>query len=241
MSEERRTRFFKYFRNEFDLIASIGDREHKVHKKLCDVALLDTMAGLTFPRNNNRQRFVRLVKELGNWSNCDRISAPHLLRMLELNPAPEFDELRDIARNHVGGWAAGNLISLEADLEFNFVRSKWPKDNQSKEPLEGVVLEHLQHAYLLYSFRNAVVHSFRPLGSDFETDEDISPYYLSITRIGEASEKKKNYWDLIYPTEFFKSLTGSILSKVEARIAQAEIDPIEVLEQGPYWLQKLNR
>lgn len=241
MSTERRKRFFGYFRNELDLVDGIGGREYKVHKKLVYVALLDTMAGLVFPRLRNRRRFVELVKEFGAWSEWDKISTPHLVRALELNPAPQFNEVRNIGLKHLASWSQGELKKLKDDLDYNVVRSKWPKDKESSQPLEGVALESLQHVQLLYSFRNAVVHSFRPLGTDFEMPEDVEPYYLSVSDSEGESPDPHFHWDLIYPAAFFRALTESVFDNVERHTTDNEIDPIEVLKRGRYWLDPLNR
>jgi len=212
MNATRRTRFFAYFREQLGLVDQLGGREYKVHKKLIYVALLDTMAGLVYPRLSNRRRFVQLVKDFGAWSECEHISTPHLARMLKLNPSPQFNEVRKLAIAHLGSWSEGDHKGARDDLKYNAVRSKWPKDKDSCEPVEGVALEAVQHAHLLYFFRNAVVHSFRPLGTDFEMPEDTEPYYLSVSEAETGPDGRCFHWDLIYPAEFFRSLTEAVIN-----------------------------
>ena len=236
MTDSATKRFFGYFRKELNLIDDIEGREYKIHKKIMYVSMIDTIAGLIYPTFGNKDRFVSLLVNFGSWSESEYVSIPHLARALQLNPSPEFNHLREYVFSEFDKWSQGDLIHINRDIPANIAGTHWPKGKNYNEAVNEVALESLKHAHLLYRYRNALVHSFRPLGSDFEMPEDESPYYLSITVV-----KKDNYWDLIYPAVFFKKLVTNVFNNAEQHILKNRVNPIEVLRVGRYWLPSLNK
>jgi len=242
MTVTRRERFFEYFAQQLARIELLDAAELKIHKKMLYVALIDALAGVVYPASGNRERFTAVVRQFGGWADSERISVPHLARALRLNPDPAYNTIREKVQKELSSWSNGDLIPITRDIEAGIVGTHWPKDKHLANPVTGTPWAHLKHLELLYSYRNALVHGFRPLGSDFEFTDDDAPFYISTyTMKAQGTFAEVDYWDLIYPSNFFRTLATSVLSGVKAHIEQIEADPIEVLKGGKYWVQALNQ
>ena len=231
-------RFINYFKNEFNLIESISrSREYKVHKKALYCSLIDALSGVIYPKKGNRARFVDTILTFGEWKYAEHVSVPHIARLLELNPAPEYSKLRKYIFEKFDEWSEGDLVTLDKDVHIGEVGRLWPKGKEHLEAIDGISLDSLKHVRLLYSYRNSLIHEFRPLGTDAEMPEDENPYYLSISDF----EKGYSHWNLIYPTPFFQKICLTIFNNIEPYFKENRIDPIEVVRRGRYWLKGLNK
>lgn len=241
--ETKQTWFFAYTKGKLDRIDDISSADLKVHKKILYVAFIDSLSGLVYPAHSqNRERFTEVVLTFGKWNDAGKVSTPHLARALRINPDPSYDKVRDLVLQNLDSWSAGDLIPLSRDLDAGVIGSHWPQGKRYEQPVEGAPWNHLKHVELLYAYRNALVHSFRPLGPDAEMPEDATPYYLSThdaTSGGRGSEEF--HWQLIYPTVFLRTLAHDIFEAVEGHIRKNSIDPIEVLRGGKYWIRELNK
>jgi hypothetical protein len=232
------SRFITYFTEQYDLINQIGNtHKYKIHKKALYCSLIDALSGVVYPTKGNRDRFVSIIIEFGEWIFAERISIPHITRLLELNPAPAYSNLRKYIFGIFEQWRFGELVTLDRDVSIEEVARLWPKGKDNFQPIEGISIDSLKHAHLLYTYRNSLIHDFRPLGSDIEVTEDENPYYLLIT----GSENEQDHWNLIYPTPFFQKLSNSILNNIETYFKENRIDPIEVIRRGKFWLNGLNK
>lgn len=91
-----------------------------------------------------------------------------------------------------------------------------------------------QHIYLLYEYRNALVHEFREPGYDFgNLGDDPTPYYMDI-----QNEQGAHHWDLGYPAPFFALLAERALLNLKAHCEKNGIDPYTAYEFGSRWRRK---
>ena len=239
MYKEKIDRFISYFTQELELIDTISnDRKYKVHKKALYLSFIDAFSGVVYPAKSNRKRFVSLVLEFGNWEYSEYISTPHLAKLLKLNPDPKYSKLRKFTFKNYDKWSDGDLIFLNNDLQSKDVEKLWPNGKDYKEPINGIKFESLKHCNLLYSYRNSIIHEFRPFGTDAQFSDDQNPYYFNIM---DLDDENRNYWSLIYPTHFFYVLANTILKNVEKYFIENRIDPIEIVMSGNYWLKGLNK
>lgn len=237
---ERIERFISHFKKQYDLIDSIGDNAiYKVHKKALYLSLIDGLSGVVYPNKKHRDRFVKFVLCFGEWDHGEYISLPHLFRLLSLNPDPDLESLRKFVFSRFDTWSSGNIMYLDNDVTVPDIKKHWPKRKNYDEPINGIQVDSLKHVHLLYTFRNSLIHEFRPLGTDLEVPEDDAPYYMSLME--RPYENKVIHWDLIYPTVFFKEICNKIFTNLEAYFKENRIDPIEVIRSGRYWLKELNR
>ncbi len=240
---KRIDRFISYFRKQFDLTNDIGDTPiYKIHKKALYLSLIDGLSGVIYPnKSSHRSRFVQTVLDFGEWEQAEYVSLPHLARLLALNPDPEFEALRKHVLSQIDTWSSGDLIYLDKDVKANEVGSQWPKGKEHSEPVNEIRLDSLKHVQLLYTFRNSLIHEFRPLGIDLEVPEDDDPYYLSVYDTKEDKDMKTIHWNLIYPTVFIHNLCKKIIGNLDLYFKENRIDPIEVFSSGKYWLKGLNK
>lgn len=237
----RRERFFGYFQDQLAGIEQFGGRELKIHRKILYVAFVDSLSGLIFPTSGNRDRFTETVRQLGGWQDADRVSTPHLVRALRLNADPSYNRVRELASANMAAWTPGDLIPIKRDLEAGVVGTHWPTGKRYEQPVEGAPWSNLKHGELLYAYRNALVHGFRALGSDAELDDDVEPYYLGVHDMDRGGAfLEEVHWELIYPSGFLKALAANVLQGVRIHIERANLDPVEILRGGKFWLRELN-
>lgn len=215
-----------------------------IFKKVLYVTLLDSLSKTVFPNRNNRDRIVSLLQSFCDWKEADKISLPHLLRLLEKAPDPAFEELRTFAFSQIDLWERGKIISLEQDPTAESVKTHWPVEKEHRLPIEGVSMDSLKHAHLFYTYRNSLVHEFRHPGIPFEIRKDGLPYYIG--RLPDSTEHPElesmmfSEWELNYPLGFFKDLCLNALRTLGDYYTRNRIDPMSFFDYGSYWLTELN-
>lgn len=238
----RQDRFFSYVRDKLERIDEIKSDELSVHKRVLYVTYIDSLSALIYPSySQNRARFTDFVIKFGNWQHAEKVSTPHLARALSLNPDPAYDKVRALALKTVNAWRSGSHIDLSFDLEAGFVGTHWPTGKSYEQPVVGATWTHLKHVELLYAYRNSLVHDFRTLGPGYDLPEDEGPYYISTDTASTEGTVAEFHWELVYPAAFLRNLATSALTTVETHIRNNEIDPVEVLRTGRYWIEALNR
>jgi hypothetical protein len=184
---DRIDQFIRYYAHATEVAAALeGDDHVPKLRKICFVAVLDALGKAIFPTRDNRGRFTQLVEMFGGWSDCKRVSLPHLAAMLARCPEPAFEGLRLLVLEQMGAWAAGHLISLDDDLEYEKARSAWPKDPALRTPVGSLTLEHFQHVHLLYTYRNLLIHEFRDRTDPISEDKRDVPFYVHGTIVGDV-------------------------------------------------------
>ncbi len=239
----RQSRFFEFTEANLQRIDSLDAADLKTLRKILYVSFIDSLSGLIYPIfSQNRERFTTFVVQFGSWANAEKVNTPHLARALALNPDPSFDKVRTVVLANLNSWGSGELIKIDRDLDAGVIGTHWPQGKRYEQPVDGAPWQHLKHVELLYAYRNALVHGFRPLGHDAEVPEDTEPYYLHTSELSPPpSAESDEYWELIYPTAFLRSLARTLLEATREHICKNEIDPVAVLRGGRYWLRELNR
>lgn len=232
--------FIGYFKSHREKIAALGqDKDYRLYKKQLYVAILDGLSRSVFPRKGNRERFVGVVLNFGEWSDSGRVSLPHLVHLLAKSPYPIFSKTREWALQEISKWSDGEVVQLERDPSFEEARKHWPKDSESRMPIEKITLESLQHIQLLYAYRNSLVHEFRTPGYSFEFEGDKDPFYMSMS---ELEDVEAGYsWELSYPVAFFEVLCDNCIKNLEAYLKRDRLDPRASYAFGSYWFEELNR
>lgn len=234
-------RFISSFRGDVNQIEEITCKSGAVFKKTIYVSLLDALSRSVHSSNlGNRARFVSLIRSFGDWEHAEKISLPHLVRLLKLVPDPAYEELRIYADTKIESWK-GNWgeIGLSQDLNTDEVSKHWLK---GKDQILGKVpVEHLRHCHLLWAYRNALIHELRAPGYGMEGYGDYEePFYHELSTIGTEHEPAKETIELVYPVPFFKKLCISVLSKLEDYLSRNRLDPYDNYKFGTYWIDELN-
>jgi len=231
------SRFLGHFSSKLDEIkeTEFGGSGNLFRKTLY-VGVIDALAKTTAsPKKGNRERLVSFIDNYSDWNNHERVSLPHLARVLELAPDPEFSRLREYTFEEMDKWSSGELIKLHRDAKFQEVKSLWPKS--SPKPIEDVNLEFLQHTNLFYRYRNSLVHELREPGYGVELDKDDEPYYHSM----HTDDEESYSWELVYPCDFYEKICRSSINNLREYYIKERIDPYNCHNFGSYWIEVLNK
>jgi hypothetical protein len=130
-------------------------------------------------------------------------------------------------------------VHLARDPTLEEARRHWPRDSESRMPIEKITLESLQHVNLLYAYRNSLVHEFRAPGYSLELEDDKDPFYMSMSDVGDVESGYR--WELSYPVAFIEVLCDKCITNLEAYLKKDRLDPRASFVFGSYWLEELNR
>jgi hypothetical protein len=233
--------FISFFREQAESISSIQISrpvDYLVFKRILYIGIIDALSKTVYPRKGNRDRFVSFVKNFSKWKFCEKVSLPHLVRLLEETPDPEFSDLRKFAFSHFDTWVPGEIVELDKDPDHDEVYKLWPKGKEYTTPILNVQLSSLHHANLLYTYRNVLIHEMRKPGYGMDLGDKKVPFYHSMSHLREG---QKDTWELVYPIGFFESICGCILEELEKFYISNRIDPYSLFRFGTYWIEELNR
>ncbi|MBK8574206.1 MAG: hypothetical protein IPN90_00485 [Elusimicrobia bacterium] len=217
-------------------IKKISSDEHRLHKKILFVSLLDTLSRVVFPRAGGRERFVAFISEFSLWATKCKVSLPHLSQLLTSAPEPEFENLRMHVQRLYQQWGKGEIIHLDRDSDYEEIVRFWPGGKSGGKRVAGVGLDALQHIHLLYTYRNSLVHEFRAPGYGVEFPNDNEPFYMNTKLVPDETET----WELSYPESFLKLLVETCVSHLKLYLDKNMIDPYTSFTFGSYWISELN-
>lgn len=124
--------FVSYFQRKITSIGSIHIDDDPdatpIFQRILYLGIVDTLAKTVYPQAGNRDRFVRFVKKFSNWRYTDKISLPHLARLVSKNPEPELSNLRQFAYTEQSKWTEGMFVTLDKDIDEVEVKKRWPKE-----------------------------------------------------------------------------------------------------------------
>jgi hypothetical protein len=233
--------FISFFHAQTEAISSIQISkpiDYSIFKRILYIGIIDALSKTVYPRKGNRERFVSFIKGFSKWKSCEKISLPHLVRLLEEIPDPEFSVLRKFAFSRFDTWVPGEIVELDRDPDHDEVYKLWPKAKEYTTPILNVQLSFLQHANLLYTYRNFLIHEMRKPGYGMDLGDRRLPFYYSMSHLREG---QKDTWELVYPTAFFESVCKCILEKLEKFYMANRIDPYTLFVFGTYWIEELNQ
>jgi len=235
-------RYCKYFSKQIDLVNAVSGEASDLFRKILFCSILDALSRSIYPRKRPGDRFRSLVKRFGNWADHDRVSLPHLARLLQLIPDPEFEKLRKFALDKLTKrQASWNNVKLDNDPQKNEVLKYWPKIDEYKKPLENINLESLTHIHLLYSHRNFLVHELRTPGYGVEEmNDDGEPFYHDLSTFSHIDAPPLETIELVYPVKFFEKLCLTVLNRLQVYLKENQLNPYDSSKFGSYWIEGLN-
>lgn len=234
--------FISFFHEQFNSIRSVQFKKYgKLYKKILYLAMIDTLSKTIYPRKQNRDRFASFIRNFSTWKFCEKISLPHLVKLLEIVPDPEFSNLRQFAFSRLDQWEEGNVIELDREPDYTEVQKLWPRDKEQAKPIENVRLDFLRHDHLFYAYRNSLIHELREpgYGIEFSSMDANQPFYHHMTHLGK--DKEIISWELVYPLGFFESICETVLKKLKTYYVNERINPYSFFTFGTYWKEELNR
>lgn len=219
-------RYWHHFSNQINQIADLSCESADLFKETLFCSLIDALSRSVFPWKQPRDRFTSLVQRFGRWEHQDRISLPHLARLLQLAPDPAFEKLRRFVLEKLFYWKAPwDVVTLDQDSLMEEVSKYWPRNNEYKMPIEKVRIESLTHLHLLYSYRNSLVHELRQPGYGIDTGERSKPYYHDMSTITHGNEPPLETFELVYPAKFFEKMCNIILTTLRDYMKENQLNP----------------
>lgn len=251
-----------YYKTHIELIEEYYPKSQygDIQKRLVYASILDAISRISCPSNrSNHDRVVNFIKDHCSWTDCNRVSLTHLLRLVGEKPESEYQPLKEFASQRISQWTPASKILISRDPLISEIELLWPKNadgslqrirmnkingNQKDDDLKipGIGLYELQHCHLLYTYRNSLIHEFRPVGRHVELWDDAEPYYAYLTEYqNENSRRLVHTWELQYTTRFFKSLCVSGLNNLNTYLETNSVDPFQSFDWGNYWITELNQ
>jgi hypothetical protein len=236
--------YIAYFRDQIGSVAAHcpDSSEGSLHSRILYTAILDAISRTVSGQVQNRKRLVHFVEHFCDWPEWNRVSLPHLHRLVADKPEPELAPLRALTNGSITQWTPASRIPLTRDPSVAEIEGVWPQSHGKMIPIDGVRLPWLQHSQLLYTYRNGLIHEFRSVGAHAELWDDAEPYYAYLGQYeSESSRLVKHTWVLQYTATFFKRLCETGLSNLESYLGKSGLDPYKTMDSGDYWIRELNR
>lgn len=238
---------FQEYLREIGLISGPGVTLH--FRQILYLSVLDSLSKIALPKERrNNLRVTTFLKQYSEWKDCDRISLPHLVRLLEITADHILEPLRIFASTHISNWVPGSVISLNRSPSIEEIHRISPDNFKGFQIGNGKCFElkHLTYVCLFYNHRNSLIHEFKGLGLLSNMPEVAmsrnEPYYTYLpNNISKDGIIEGGSWELIYPIEFYERITIKCLANLCAYLLQNEIDPYLIRTSHTYWIDELNQ
>lgn len=239
-TSENISKFVEHFSQHITNVSTLNSNyKNKLYNKALYFSIIDGMSSFVQIKHN-RKKFLSIIRNYSEWTDHDKISLPHLMRLIELTKQiKKFEKLYNYCKNEIKNWIDGDIITLDRDLSVEDIILLLPSKDFNEKIHPKITLEYLQHANLAYTYRNSLVHELRHPGHINEGGGLREPFYMSLTHLDHKSHPLDT-WELIYPEKFLKKLCIDILRNVETELRKKHIDPISFYSFGTYWLSELN-
>ncbi|MGO3423307.1 MAG: hypothetical protein ACTIMZ_12760 [Pseudoalteromonas distincta] len=253
--EEKVDRFKEYY---LGLIKTAECEQNitnqKVHSKILSCSIFDAISKSIFPEiSSNCQRFTALVRLCENWPESQKVSLLHLVRLLEITPnlPSSTNELKIYATQQFeskfpnSNSIMSNNKAISSDVEIEAILELWPTQNGKPIKIGKVLPHQLKHEYLLWLYRNSVVHEYRNPGRGVELGLYVPEYAFyqemaTVSKIDEKEFKFTSLWELVYPYRFFINLCKEALDVVSLLHNKNKTSPFQAYSEGTFWLPNFN-
>ena len=218
------------------------DESDRIFKKNILVSVLDAISRATSDYNDgNRDRFVGIIDNFSCWEDRSRVSAPQLQYLLKHLNSRSYERARKFIAEIVEENSNGEFIDLSNDPKIDEIKKYWPVPIEQKL-FNRLSLSSFTHKNLFYSYRNSLVHELQEPGYGMEFhNKHKAPFYHGRTSFeGESSMNGIRFLELVYPLNFYFSLTEGIINNVRAYLIENNINPYEAYSFGSSWIGDLN-
>lgn len=240
-SSEKIDSFEEFLSKKLERIGAINGDDSFLFKKLLYMSFLDSLSACVYPHRANRDRFISTVERFSNWEHQDRVSLPHLGRLVMLSSDPELEKIRGYVVSRLKGWKnrVGERISVTDDPKFSEIEGAgW----SGKKALgQSISLSDFKHSHLLYQFRNGLVHQFQSRADEWGSGIPEHPYYQVVIGMDDDWNASPVSVELIYPASCLEKIARETLKNVAIYLKEGNINPFPHYYAGDYWIEALNR
>lgn len=253
--EQKIERFKEHYFGLIDVAESeVNLANQKIHSKILCCSIFDAISKSVFPEiKSNCKRFTSLVRLCTDWQDSEKVSILHLLRLLEITPnlSHEAQELKSyITKKYSKMFVPTNCLisnnfSISYDLDIKELLELWPTESGDAVKIGDVKPHQLKHEYMLWLYRNSLVHEYRNPGNGVELGQHVPDYafYQEVSTVHSLEGAKlqfTNHWELVYPSKFFLNLCKNAVEVACEFHRVHETCPFNGYSGGTYWLPEFN-
>jgi hypothetical protein len=239
---------FQEYLKEIGLIHGPGDTLH--FRRILYLSVLDSLSKIALPKERQHNlRVTTFLKQYSEWKECERISLPHLARLLEITSDHMLEPLRIFVSNCISKWEPNSIILLDRSPSLEEIEKICPINYMYKVQVnngKSIELQRLMYLYLFYNYRNSLMHELKGLGLLSNMPEvamsSNEPHYSYVpNNISEDGVVEDSSWELIYPIEFYERITIKCLANLCTHLRLNMIDPYQIRTSHTYWIDELNQ
>lgn len=232
--------FIQYFRELLETTINHEGDKWGFRVATTSFIILDTLAkavyGDTGDHKQNRKRFEKLILQFSAWEDKERVSLPHIVRLLELCPSHFSTQMLETSHKLFSAWGYEPFKSIKNDPLYSELESFWPSCKLPK-PFPNRNLKDFRHLSLLYYCRCDLVHELKFHGEGHKPEYGKPYYYKTHT---ESTFYSKAYYKLFYPPSFLYNITMDCLGQLGIYFVQNGIDPYGSFDYGFFLFPELN-
>ena len=219
-------------------MAASEERATPVLRTILYFSCLDAWAGDAFPRQRNKERFVKFVHEIAKWEHADRVSVPQLFDHWSKMMAAKKIYLQKLSKSFNYDLSSEDAPS-EEDIESwldRIPKARAISDDPRIDDLVSEIgvaskasIEVFQFSHLLWDCRNFVIHRFQFPGraTDVSGNEKEVLHYIPYG----------NTLELVLPVAFLQKLCQHSLANFGQWLRERKIDPYRDSELRTSWKQ----
>jgi len=239
MLEDRIEDYTSYFKSVLEGIASMAapqERATPVFRTILYFSCLDAWAGDAFPRQRNKDRFVRFLHEIAKWEHADRVCIPQFFEYMSSSQDDNHLILKQISMDFKYGVLHYDIL-YESNVEIiceNIHDTRFISDDPKIDVFLSTIgaeskarVESFQFSHLLWDYRNSMVHRFEFPGRaiDMPSRKQDAPYYVHCD----------NKLELVLPVAFLQKLCHHSLAKFDRWLRERNFDPYHGSELRTSW------
>lgn len=237
--------FCSYFEKQVEIIKAIQikpdaldvlnlmpeDYQTRLYKKILYVTEIDALAGIRFHKSTypdfnskNRERFVRFIKEYGDWPKGELVSLPFVFDELNKSKSKDSNLFNHIYHKLTCSKSIeGEPVGYESfDENINDLLKLASTEKEEK------ALFRYQHYSIFYRYRNYLVHDSREPGHAMEgVFSSTDPHYHKY-----IDEER---WYLIYPIDLFETIFKKSIETVKQYFKGNKMNPYNFVEDTSRW------
>ena len=126
---------------------------------------------------------------------------------------------------------------ISVDPTLDEILSMWPPGSvEGPLKIGPTGPAELQHAALLYRYRNYLVHEFRVPGRGWDVTKEGEPFYQKMTDTIDFLPVSER-WELVYPLAFPGILCRNSLAALAVSLRHQSRNPFDTFLESSFWVR----